>query len=936
MPESESPLERALKYALMMFPAGPVLIEDVERNCTDAIRLLQMRHEEYPDLTTLVREVENRVMVRQERSTSLQDRTGHEDWLATRRSQINWGFWDRYRRYLEQEELIPPAVISRLDESTDRVLANLESPDRIGEWDRRGLVVGHVQSGKTGHYTGLACKAADAGYQLIVVLAGMHNSLRSQAQLRLDQGLLGFDTQFQFRTDSVDQRLIGAGALPGAPDFLIGSLTDSTEQGDFKRDKAKRFNMPLGSMPVILVVKKYGTILKNLHEWVTRAHGYEVNPGSHDGKWIVPEIPMLVIDDEADNASINTRNVDVDPTVINQRIRTILKVFDKSAYVGYTATPFANIYSATAEDEEFGMDLFPRHFIENLKPPSNYFGPTRVFGLTAGDGTEVKESLPIFRQVADYADWMPDKHSRDWRPDPKYLPPTLKESVLAFILVCAVRRLRGQQTKHSSMLIHTTRFQDVQQLVAEQVQELLMMTRYRLRYGDGDAASARNELRKLWKEDFEPTSAAWDAPVDPLSWDDLWPHVEPAIDKIQLRVINGSSQDALEYYEHRRTGLSVIAIGGNKLSRGLTLEGLSVSYYLRATTMYDTLMQMGRWFGYRPGYEDLCRLYTTTELRDWYQEITTASEELRADFDEMAERKAMPEDYGLRVRRSAAGLTVTAPSKMRSAKTISMSFSGDISESVTFDVDDAVVEKNVINLEDLIKRLKSGLGVVFADADMTNRRGGNYIWKNVGGDVVADFFDGYLADPMALRAKPQLLSRYIRDGVRRRELTDWTVVLVTNSSAQHTKPIDGLSVGLTIRRHTNTIEEIRSSSRYTIRRVVSPADESIDLTLEQREAAMAALRTELRHKATDQEPYKEPKYPRGATLRRQRTPQKALLLIYVLDNVDRDRNEIAKEPIIGFAASFPFSPSQLTASYRVNETWVRQMLDEMPNDDDDE
>ena len=194
MTNAESPLDRALKLTLALFPPGPAQPEDIAKNCDDVLSLLQLRGEEVPDAKTLIREVEARVVVWQERSTSLEDRTGHEDWLLAAKSEISWLFWDRYRRYLEQVELLPPAVISRLDESTFRVLEQLERPTRSGEWDRRGLVVGHVQSGKTSHYTTLACKAADAGYKLIVVLTGTHDSLRSQTQLRLDQGLLGFDT----------------------------------------------------------------------------------------------------------------------------------------------------------------------------------------------------------------------------------------------------------------------------------------------------------------------------------------------------------------------------------------------------------------------------------------------------------------------------------------------------------------------------------------------------------------------------------------------------------------------------------------------------------------------------------------------------------------------------------------------------------------------
>jgi hypothetical protein len=935
MTDTESPLDRALKLVLALFPPGPAQPADIAKNCDDVLSLFQLRGEEHPDRETLIREVEAKIVVWQERSTSLEDRTGHEDWLSTDRSEIHWSFWDRYRRYLEQVELLPPAVISRLDESTFRVLEQLERPTRPGEWDRRGMVVGHVQSGKTSHYTSLACKAADAGYKLIVILTGTHDSLRSQTQLRLDQGLLGFDTQFQSRTDEDKQARIGVGALPGADAPKIGSLTSSVQKGDFSRSRAQTNTVPIGEMPILMVIKKYGSIIDNLNDWVLKLHGVPVSPGSEEKA--VPDVPVLVIDDEADNASINTRNIDEDPTAINRKIRLLLKAFDKSAYVGYTATPFANIYGSTSESDKYGLDLFPRHFIENLKAPSNYFGPTRVFGLESADEDEAKPPLAIFRDVRDYSAWIPDRHKASWRPNAVDFPPSLKDAVFAFFLVCAARRGRGQETKHNSMLIHTTRYQLVQAEVAEQVEDFLRTSGYRLRYGDGNADSIWDELKKMWEDDFLETSTKWDSPIEPLSWEDLRPHIVPAVDKIHMRTINGASQDALEYYDNRKKGLSVIAIGGDKLSRGLTLEGLSVSYYLRATKMYDTLMQMGRWFGYRPGYEDLCRLYTTTQLRDWYREITAASEELRTDFDDMAERRGTPEAYGLRVRQSSAGLSVTAPSKMRSATTITMTFSGDLSESVTFKIDDDVTKRNRENLEQFIARLQADTDLKYTRAGEGNDKRGNYVWEGVPGAAVGEFFDGYIADPMAVRAKPALLSGYIRAGIECGELVDWVVALVSSSTPRHKATIAALEVGLTVRSPLDDIKDVRSSKRYTIRRVLSPSDESLDLSKAQYDAAMIALRQELADKEAQQgKKFNDPQYPRGASLRRHRSAASGLLLLYVLDDVTTEDERIASQPIVGFAASFPFSATKLTAKYRVNQTWFKQMLDQMPDDEDDD
>ena len=923
-------MQRALRLALALLPSGPVRYEDVVANCDDVIALLDSRGEQLPDRDLFVKEVESRVLIWQDRSTSLDDNAGHEDWLDSKRQQIEWRFWDRYRRYLEEVELLPPAVIGRTDESTDRVLSKLEDPARTGPWDRRGLVVGHVQSGKTGHYTALTAKAADAGYKLIVILAGMHNSLRSQTQLRIDQGILGFDTQYQYRYDEQTQSRIGVGLMAGAEALKVASLTTSHDRGDFRKGKAKDMAIPIGDFPVILVVKKHGGILDNLRSWVTKQHGRPLRPDSDE--LIVDDIPLLVIDDEADTASINTNSPDRDPAVINQRIRSLLQSFSKSAYVGYTATPFANIYSSTSEDDTWGMDLFPRHFIESLKAPSNYFGPVRVFGLAGNDDEDSVEPLPIYRKVEDYENWMPDKHSQHWHPLNDSFPKSLRQAMLSFLLVCAARRARGQVTNHNTMLIHVTRLQKVQERVADQVEDVLSTIRYRLRYGDGDGPSIMDELQQLWETDFELTSKQWDD-AKPLAWSSLVDHIQPATDKIKLKTINGSSEDALEYYDERQSGLSVIAIGGNKLSRGLTLEGLSVSYYLRTTRMYDTLMQMGRWFGYRPGYEDLCRLYTTPTLRSWYREITMATEELRQDFDEMATKRATPEDFGLRVRQSSAGLSVTSPTKMRSAKAVTLTFSGDISETVTFDIHNDVLSANRRALDDFVCQLMDSGSY---NPDMP---AGNYIWKNVPGSIIADeFFQRYRADKLAHRARPELIASYIRKCNAAGELANWTVALINNTQVKMPAKLAGLDVGLTFRRPLINMDELKETRRYTIRRVLNPVDESIDLESNPNAiaAALKDLSEILKAKATPERPYKEPTYPRGPSLRRQRSAENGLLLIYLLNNRTDDDEQFAEEPLVGWAVSFPFSAKRIVEKYQVNEIWRLLSFDELAESDTDD
>lgn len=380
------------------------------------------------------------------------------DFKAERKS--TWDFWVRYKQYLSEQKGFAPLVIQKLDEMTDRILDNLFNPQSTNiTIDKKGLVVGQVQSGKTANYTGLICKAADAGFNFIVVLAGILNNLRSQTQSRIDEGFLGFDTQYERAYNINNTTKIGVGLIPGFDSAIANSYTTSLDYGDFNSRAANtagfNFNAP---QPIILVVKKNAAVLKRLNTWLkAQAGGHKIANKS-----------LLLIDDEADNASINTKkDKDLDPTAINKGIRTLIGQFNRSAYVGYTATPFANIF--IAQDES---DLFPRDFIINLPAPTNYIGPEKVFG-TSMDVEEEEDLLPIVVPISDYLTFIPEAHKKN-DPKPTFcdIPESLKTAIKSFILTCAIRLARGQENKHNSMLIHVSRYQlwqnEIKELVAQQ------------------------------------------------------------------------------------------------------------------------------------------------------------------------------------------------------------------------------------------------------------------------------------------------------------------------------------------------------------------------------------------------------------------------------------------------------------------------------------
>jgi hypothetical protein len=865
------------------------------------------------DREWLIRQIESKCSVWIPSSNALEDMQDHIEWLAERRSMIEWRFWLRYERYLRDVQRWPPAVVARMDDLTSDVLRRLEDPTRPGKWDRRGMVAGQVQSGKTANYIGLICKAADAGYRLTVILAGLHNSLRAQTQVRVDAGFLGFDTQKRMNFNQDNVRM-GVGRLPGLKLYGASALTNSSDNGDFKLAVAKQAGItPGGADPVVLVVKKNKSILTNLIKWATLVLQQE---DPETGRSVVRDVPLLVIDDEADNASVNTRAVPVDegghpideydPTAINGLIRDLLNRFDKSAYVGYTATPFANIFiPAGVASPRFGEDLFPRSFIVNLPAPSDYFGPAEVFGLRedAAAGLEERKPLPVLRAVTDHELWLPDGHKKEAVPGP--LPKSLLDALQAFVLACGVRALRGEDAVHNSMLVHVTRFVAVQERVADQIREALTYLARRLRYGDGSGLDVYGEFRTLYESDFVPAWRAFpaDRRGDLPSWGELRPVLHRVAARIEVVLMNGTAKDALQYFEHPN-GLHAVVIGGDKLSRGLTLEGLSVSYYLRASKMYDTLMQMGRWFGYRPNYADVCRLYTTDELASAYREITVASEELRKRFDYMSYLGGTPRDFWLGIRNSP-DLMITAHAKMRHGQTVKLTFSDEVSETVAFERDSA---KQSHNLEVTYRFLSS----VNARARREDRDG-RTVWRGVDvADVVA-LVESFITHEGARRAQSAILSRYIRDRSADGELLEWTVALMEGRSERRVRLIDR-DTRLVIREATLSSDTVR------IDRLVSPVDETLDLAPTAVDAALEETREAWRQAGRT----REPTVAAGPILRRKRDPRRGLLLVYPFDPVV-DVPELRELPaLIGLAASFPHSERAHPVEYTVNNVYWQQ------------
>lgn len=572
-----------------------------------------------------------------------------DNWYDDRKSEIEPKFWTRYKNYLIDTKHFSPNIVSTLGEDTlDQKLMNyILDPHATYPHPviRRGLIIGDVQSGKTSTYIGFLCKAADAGYKVFILLTGTIESLRKQTQERVEEGFIGIDMS----ANTTGGKRVGVG-LDNKP---IHAMSMTSRASDFKGNNDKiAVSLAGNNDAVVFVIKKNTTTLTKLTNWLVTLNADPVT------KKI--DMPMLMIDDEADNASINTSANREDPTKINKLIRELANVFTKSNYVGFTATPFANVFIDPETTEKMEtQDLFPENFIVALPTPSNYIGPNKIF---AEDGEYYSQLVYITDAGREEEDGYPFyfKHKKEWADE---LPDSLTDAIYTFYLANAIRDLRGDFKEHRSMLVNISRFVKVQKYIKGEI-EAIHGTAYRsIKYNlshdleESIKDPAINRLYKMWEKHYATCEFTWDQVVDVIF---------DSIENIQIKIVNSSkSSEKLEYPKNE--SLRVIAIGGLALSRGLTLEGLIVSYFYRNTCTYDVLMQMGRWFGYRKNYDDLFRIWTHKSSARWYAEIAEATDKLKDDMTLMRDLGQRPRDFGIRVRNNSAELSITAYNKMRNA-----------------------------------------------------------------------------------------------------------------------------------------------------------------------------------------------------------------------------------------------------------------------------
>lgn len=830
------------------------------------------------------------------------------------------GYFDRYKRYLRRQDF-SEAVIEQMESDCSRVLKQCANPEltlNVTERKKKGLVVGDVQSGKTANYLGLINMACDYGYKIIVLLAGMTDSLRQQTQSRVDTGFIGAvsdtmsDAEIAYVGVNDDAQIQQNYAVP---------LTNN--ENDFVKFVKKNLNATSGDFnkPIILVVKKNTSVLNQVVEWL--------KPGFHN----INCQNLLIIDDEADNASINTKKPECDPSKINGHIRNLYNNFPIASYVGYTATPFANIFVNPEGDESY-KDLFPSDFIVLLNAPSNYYGAQKVFSY---EGDVHSRSLRVLDESEKH--FLPAKHKKD-----EYyfaeLPDSLKEAILCFLINNVIRTKRGANRKHRSMMINISVYNIMHGEILDAVQKYVSKLLNIIEQDSGKCTSdfIKNEDMKMLyniytgNEDYLDGECDFYAEIrEKISWEEIKAGLYDEIVKFETTVINNQNKkERFSYTDDRfkEIGARVIVVGGYVLSRGLTLEGLMVSYFSRSSTAYDSLLQMCRWFGYRPNYEDLCRVYMTPINIMNFRAVIDAVEDLKMQFREMIVKKKKPDDFGLMVRESPdtleTSLLITSRNKMyNSGKIVRvLNYGGTYADTSKLYCSKEVNEVNETVVQQLIDDCSSE-GIEFTDYYAPNSGVCRKMLREVPRKIIASNIKNLKIPYENTKFDVDNLSVYIKDS---EAFPFWDVVFASGDSTD----ISYLNQNSVIRSFRKSPSDKFIRIGDVNNRIIDPGIFVSGLDEEQIEVARIHCEERRERQGKSREgAITVPDYLAVQT----RNP---LLVVYPIQlnlpkekPTDEEKRTIAlfgkEKPVFGFAVGFPSKESADKLTYRANKRKIQEI-----------
>lgn len=823
--------------------------------------------------------------------------------------------------------------VNKLESETLANLMNcLGNPNDVikGKRLRRGLVIGDVQSGKTATYAGLICKAADAGYKVVILLTGITESLRKQTQERMEEGIIGFTIRVD-ENGRMQKKLERVGV--GLDNKEIKATAFTSYQDDF-RGNVDNIVTTLNSHRslVMFIVKKNVSVLTKLYNWLTEQNKDMLDDLIHE--------PMLLIDDEADNASINTKKDKLDPTKTNKVIRQLCNAFNNATYVGFTATPFANVFIDPDTNEDMAnADLFPEHFIYVLPTPSSYIGATKIFqddgkyhswlklitDINEPDNDEIKVASPSELIEGEFY----HKHPKEWSGK---LPASLDEAVYSFLLANVIRDLRGDKQQPRTMMVNMSRFTKVQRYIKTYIEQLykFIFDTVNIDFSNNDAKNKKLQIYQKFAQVWERHYSHLGIPVEKVLQKNV---LLESIGKIKVVVVNSSKDsDKLDYKGSTR----IIAIGGLALSRGLTLKGLMTSYFYRNTATYDVLLQMGRWFGYRNGYDDLCQIWAARDSVEYYKEISIATEELKEDLKRMFDSKLTPKEFGIRVRDESEKLQITAANKMRNAFSVLelMTYWGGVFETPYASTNINNNQNNIAAVKRLLQTIKDD-GLIFSSLRGTSSEGQTKIAKDVPCSTIKALLRKIEITPDNRKFNPREIVKFIED-----EFCDklelWDVALHSGMGDVIYQITDDIAIRTAKRDIYISGEHLCFTGRGVLG---GNSDGQIGLD----DATISIVKQRFYDTVKDT----CRALPNIAWYKFTEN-RKPLLIIYFIrpdteskypseEKLERYKTLLGDDPIIGFAVGFPANGVRESRSikYKGNKTYQRQLFEDIIEEDED-
>jgi len=921
-------------------------------------------------------------------SISLTSKDAKKIWLTSDRiEKLGWEkdeiktYRSRYMQYLNTIGR-PKDYIDETKRSSLAIVKKFGDPQSEDSFFTRGLVVGSVQSGKTANFNAVINSSIDVGYSLIIVLSGIMEDLRKQTQKRIEKEVVGYTNSF-----------IGVGTVAsfgemGEYNDVTQIIIPTSDKTDFKKSM-KEADFSLNNKN-ILVCKKNTSVLKNLILWLDNY--------LNENKDKI-EIPFLIIDDEADNASLNNlgHKGKEYASTINGHIRALLALFKKKTYLGYTATPFGNVLQdrheqpehkwpikSAGEIKEFDQvgSLFPHNFIELLFPPVNYIGAKHFFETRLNDIKKIDPLIPP--AIDDYLDAFPhrlnkddltpthctDKTTRaakkeDIFPPEGVLPKSLEDAIKCFIISTAIRTSREKEMynskmyqPHNTMLIHISRFTTWQTRTKNNVQSFVDELTSSL---NNDSLSDKNgiyaDFQLIWNKyyayimenirNYLPDDYEDDF-LTPKTYKEIEPLLIKAISDVEVKAINSETKDSLNYPDD--IPKKYIAIGGNRLSRGFTLEGLTINYFIRNTNFSDTLLQMGRWFGYRPGYIDCCKVFATQDGLDKFDQTTATIEDLEEKFIEMNRDPAnTPDNFSLKVLKHPGVLKITRPSILKNTKEVNWSYSDHLIQTTKFKIDNEKITKAWSGLKKFINSKNVNFKIKY---DIHNKP--DYLEYEP--EYIEQLFDilhlpNSFYDPSDKDNNNYFsgLEEYIKLCVAEKKLTKWSVIIkVSGRGDLIIKEESGLPVDIhKAVRQSSSSQRWQDELRYhhvfaagggSSNILGGGKDMQVRLEQSQIDAATKNFKEQL---------YKDlqKKYPNASNgeiekrvkntgapekvFRRKMTDEEGVLIIYLMDldaifkdkkgsvsGVDELKNTIdTNSPLIGYAIGIPEIDSNIGGNY---------------------